>query len=55
MLREWDYLEPGLNEQKKNTKYGCGYPSDPDTKLWLTKHLDPVFGFPTIVRFSWST
>ncbi|KAK9916785.1 hypothetical protein WJX75_006984 [Coccomyxa subellipsoidea] len=34
---------------------GSGYPGDPDTKLWLQQHIDPVFGFPSIVRFSWST
>ena len=25
------------------------------TKKWLVDHLDPVFGFPGIVRFSWKT
>ncbi|XP_029336115.1 ribonuclease H2 subunit A [Mus caroli] len=28
---------------------------DPKTKAWLRKHVDPVFGFPQFVRFSWST
>ena len=28
---------------------------DPQTKAWLEKHVDPVFGFPNLVRFSWST
>jgi ribonuclease H2 subunit A len=28
---------------------------DPATKSWLLNHLDPVFGFPTLVRYSWST
>ncbi len=28
---------------------------DPKTKSWLLKHLDPVFGYPQFVRFSWST
>uniref|UniRef100_A0A1A8K3M0 Ribonuclease n=1 Tax=Nothobranchius kuhntae TaxID=321403 RepID=A0A1A8K3M0_NOTKU len=35
--------------------YGSGYPNDPKTKAWLLKYLDPVFGFPQFVRFSWST
>ena len=29
--------------------------SDPATKRWLLRHVDPVFGFPSIVRFSWAT
>lgn len=33
----------------------CCLFSDPKTKAWLLKYLDPVFGFPQFVRFSWST
>ena len=29
--------------------------ADPDTKQWLEDHKHPVFGFPTLVRFSWGT
>jgi ribonuclease H2 subunit A len=36
-------------------EFGCGYPSDPITKQWLRDNFDPVFGFPSLVRFSWST
>jgi ribonuclease H2 subunit A len=36
-------------------QFGCGYPGDKITKTWLTDHIDPVFGFPSIVRFSWKT
>ena len=25
------------------------------TKAWLVAHMDPVFGFPSLVRFSWAT
>uniref|UniRef100_A0A3P8Z620 Ribonuclease n=1 Tax=Esox lucius TaxID=8010 RepID=A0A3P8Z620_ESOLU len=32
-----------------------GYFRDPKTKAWLLKYLDPVFGYPQFVRFSWST
>lgn len=28
---------------------------DPKTKSWLLKYVDPVFGYPQFVRFSWST
>ncbi|XP_037073614.1 ribonuclease H2 subunit A-like isoform X2 [Pollicipes pollicipes] len=34
---------------------GSGYPADPQTKRFLASSLDPVFGFPSLVRFSWST
>jgi len=29
--------------------------SDPVTKKFLAQNIDPVFGFPQLVRFSWST
>ena len=32
-----------------------GYPGDPLTVTWLQENCDPVFGFPRLVRFSWST
>ncbi|CAF1120037.1 unnamed protein product, partial [Didymodactylos carnosus] len=44
-----------LSEYDKTFVYGSGYPSDPNTKSFLTKCIDPVFGFPKFVRFSWST
>ena len=42
-------------ELRFNRTFGCGYPSDPATKAWLQNCYDQVFGFPSIVRFSWST
>lgn len=30
-------------------------PPDPKTKAWLRKHVEPIFGFPQFVRFSWRT
>lgn len=38
-----------------STNTGSGYPSDPNTKKWLQEVFDPVFGFPSNIRFSWST
>ena len=29
--------------------------TDPKTVAWLERNVDPVFGFPQIVRFSWQT
>jgi ribonuclease H2 subunit A len=29
--------------------------SDPNTVRWLNENIDPVFGYPSIIRFSWST
>jgi ribonuclease HII len=34
---------------------GSGYPGDARTKRWLRDSIDPIFGWPSIVRFSWST
>lgn len=34
---------------------GSGYPADPNTSSYLQRLLDPVFGWPNIVRFSWAT
>ncbi|XP_012252111.2 ribonuclease H2 subunit A [Athalia rosae] len=49
-LRAWQFRE-GDNE----SEYGSGYPNDPVTKTWLASNIDQIFGFPQIVRFSWST
>lgn len=51
-LREW-VLDETAEELHKN--FGSGYPGDPDTKAWLQHHKHLVFGFPTLVRFSWGT
>lgn len=34
---------------------GSGYPADPNTVAFLKRTLDPVFGWPGLVRFSWAT
>jgi ribonuclease H2 subunit A len=51
VLEEWQFKE----KKEFSNDYGCGYPSDPKTKQWLRDNLDPVFGFPSLVRFSWKT
>ncbi|RXW25543.1 hypothetical protein EST38_g318 [Candolleomyces aberdarensis] len=42
-------------ESKWSKGLGSGYPSDPNTVRWLKGAVDPVFGFPKLVRFSWTT
>lgn len=52
LLRDFQLPEAGLAVSRQ---FGSGYPGDPDTKSWLDGHVDAVFGFPSLVRFSWST
>ncbi|XP_078155207.1 polynucleotidyl transferase, ribonuclease H-like superfamily protein [Carex rostrata] len=51
-LRDWvlDETVPNINRN-----FGSGYPGDPATKAWLVENKHQLFGFPTLVRFSWGT
>ncbi|XP_066473447.1 ribonuclease H2 subunit A [Tiliqua scincoides] len=51
-VKNWKFLE---DLKDVNLDYGSGYPNDPKTKEWLAQNLDPIFGYPQFVRFSWST
>lgn len=51
-LKYWEFKERGLDLSKD---FGSGYTSDPFTKKWLNENIDPVFGYPSIMRFAWST
>ncbi len=52
-LREWTFAEgEGAGFTKE---WGSGYPGDAVTKRFLQDNLDPFFGFPSLVRFSWKT
>ncbi|XP_056699158.1 ribonuclease H2 subunit A isoform X2 [Spinacia oleracea] len=51
-LRNWSFDESAENMHRK---FGSGYPGDPETKAWLEHHKHSIFGFPTLVRFSWGT
>ncbi|XP_066156546.1 ribonuclease H2 subunit A [Euwallacea fornicatus] len=49
-LKVWNFTE-GIEVKA----FGSGYPGDPVTKRFLIDYCDPVFGYPHLVRFSWST
>lgn len=51
-LKVWTFPEDiGIT----NEQFGSGYPGDPVTKQFLVDYCDPIFGYPQLVRFSWST
>jgi len=52
-LKDWSF-EADLNPIP-GREFGSGYPGDPSTKKWLSEHVESVFGFPSLVRFSWGT
>uniref|UniRef100_A0A8C4PYF5 Ribonuclease n=1 Tax=Eptatretus burgeri TaxID=7764 RepID=A0A8C4PYF5_EPTBU len=52
MLKSWKFVEAFENP---DADYGSGYPNDPKTRAWLTRCMNPLFGYPRLVRFSWST
>ena len=49
------WLFSGDNGVEISKQWGSGYPGDPVTKKFLRDNLDPIFGFPSIVRLSWKT
>ena len=53
ILRDWEFDEKLDKEFERD--FGCGYPSDSKTVKWLHNNFHPVFGFPNLIRFSWST
>jgi ribonuclease H2 subunit A len=50
-LKVWKFRE---GTEVPDDGFGSGYPGDPTTKRFLHS-CEPVFGYPRIVRFSWST
>ncbi|ESP00443.1 hypothetical protein LOTGIDRAFT_200807 [Lottia gigantea] len=51
-VKNWVFAE---DIDTEGLVYGSGYPADPNTKKFMSSSLDKVFGFPSFVRFSWST
>ncbi|KAH9917844.1 ribonuclease H-like domain-containing protein [Fomitopsis serialis] len=53
----WMFEEHQPVEKKPTwgTELGSGYPSDPKTQAWIKSSMEPTFGFPSLVRFSWTT
>lgn len=54
-VTDWVFPEASENGISFTKETGSGYPGDPKTKQFLRDNIDRVFGYPTIVRFSWST
>ena len=52
LMKDFIWDEPYLNLSKD---YGSGYPGDENCVRWLSTTHQQVFGYPSIVRFSWST
>lgn len=55
LLHDWQWEEDILLKNNFSHNYGSGYPGDETCVNWLVTSIQPVFGFPSIVRFSWST
>ncbi|KAI8877955.1 ribonuclease HII [Backusella circina FSU 941] len=54
-VNNWVWVEEELEESSISKVFGSGYPSDPNTVRWLDENEDSFFGFPSVMRFSWST
>lgn len=52
-LHKWNFVEKHC--QDIDREFGSGYPADPITVSWMKRHCDSIFGYPRLIRFSWST
>ena len=60
VIKDWVYPETTLGPQGKDIgkAFGSGYPGDEQCVSFLGRcnaACGPVFGFPSLVRHSWST
>ena len=51
-LKNWTWAESSV---RHDLNFGSGYPGDENCSRWLSQVQHPVFGFPNLIRFSWST
>ena len=55
IVSTWQWEEKGDYFDRLSLNIGSGYPADPKTSEWMEKNIDPCFGYPSFIRFSWST
>ena len=51
MLKAWEFS----SGENACGPWGSGYPGDAVTKKFLQTQIHQIFGFPSLVRFSWKT
>uniref|UniRef100_A0A0N5C596 Ribonuclease n=1 Tax=Strongyloides papillosus TaxID=174720 RepID=A0A0N5C596_STREA len=52
LISNWNYIE---GDEYSTKIIGSGYPGDMKTRQYLDDNCDKVFGFTSLVRFSWDT
>ena len=55
-IATWKWRESSVAAANLTKDFGSGYPGDPKCVEWMKGDaLHPVFGYPSLVRFSWGT
>lgn len=56
LLSTWKFPEEKYSASPPfDRAFGSGYPGDETCVNWLEKSQERVFGYPNLIRFSWST